>query len=233
MDAKPEAKFEPQKDFNTLVCEKEDKSNFNVPENKPNIIFNKYVVMLILIFSISHLFGIIGLVNIFRGNVYPATVLLAIFLADLGVFGTTIGAHRLWAHKSFKARTPLRILLAFLFSLAGQASIYRWVLWHRLHHKFVDTDAKIDMSDLKNDPIVAWNRKYYMKYCFLPLIIIFPVFISVYFIGETVFNAFCVAGCLKFIYSSHRTFLINSVAHMWGSRPYDKNMTARNNRFAS
>ncbi|CAG7718829.1 unnamed protein product [Allacma fusca] len=72
-----------------------------------------------------------------------------------------------------------------------------------------------------------------MKYCFLPLVIIFPVLISVYLIGETVLNAFYVAGCLKFIYSSHSTFLINSVAHTWGSRPYDKNITARNNRFVS
>ncbi|CAG7825293.1 unnamed protein product [Allacma fusca] len=83
MDANTEAKCEPQNDFNTLGLEKQEKSKFNVPLNKPNRIFNKYEVMFILIFSLSHLFGIIGLLNIFRGNVYPATVLLAIFLADL------------------------------------------------------------------------------------------------------------------------------------------------------
>ncbi|CAG7829494.1 unnamed protein product, partial [Allacma fusca] len=212
-----------------------------VYEIERNNSFFKHRHAVMITFLIAHLFGIIGLVNIFRGKVCPATVILGIVLADLGALGTTIGAHRLWSHKSFKARTSLKILLAFLFSLAGQDSIYRWAMWHRLHHKFVDTDgdphnstrAKLDMSDLENDPIVMWNRKNYLKFCFAPLIVILPVIISVYFFGETVFNAFCVAACLKYTYNSHRTYLINSVAHMWGSRPYDINMTARNNKIAT
>lgn len=31
-----------------------------------------------------------------------------------------IGAHRLWSHKSYKAKLPLRALLIFLFTIAGQ-----------------------------------------------------------------------------------------------------------------
>ena len=37
-------------------------------------------------------------------------------------FGITGGAHRYWAHKSFKAKTPLRIILAVMQTVAFQVS---------------------------------------------------------------------------------------------------------------
>lgn len=53
----------------------------------------------------------------------------------------TGGAHRFWTHRSYKATTPLRIILMLCFTLAGQNSIYEWVRDHRVHHKFSETDA--------------------------------------------------------------------------------------------
>lgn len=53
--------------------------------------------------------------------------------------GITVGAHRLWAHKSYIAFYPLKILLMLLNSGANQGSIYHWARDHRLHHKFSDT----------------------------------------------------------------------------------------------
>lgn len=40
-------------------------------------------------------------------------------------FGITAGAHRLWAHRSYSAKTPLRIFLATLYCMAGQVSRLR------------------------------------------------------------------------------------------------------------
>lgn len=40
----------------------------------------------------------------------------------LGGEGITVGAHRLWTHRSYKARMPLQILLIVLQTLAGQVS---------------------------------------------------------------------------------------------------------------
>lgn len=37
-------------------------------------------------------------------------------------FGITAGAHRYWAHKAYKAKTPLRLLLAYMQTLAFQVS---------------------------------------------------------------------------------------------------------------
>lgn len=42
--------------------------------------------------------------------------------------------------------------------------------------------------------------------------------------NEGFWTSFFVSFLLRFILSLHATFLINSVAHMWGYRPYDKSI---------
>lgn len=35
-------------------------------------------------------------------------------------YGITAGVHRLWSHKAYKAKWPLRLFLMFLFTITGQ-----------------------------------------------------------------------------------------------------------------
>ena len=53
--------------------------------------------------------------------------------------GITAGAHRLWSHRTYKARLPLRLLLVLANTMAGENSIYTWTRDHRTHHKFSET----------------------------------------------------------------------------------------------
>lgn len=115
--------------------------------------------------------------------------ILAMVLGTVAGLGITAGAHRLWAHKSYKAKWPLRLLLAFFQTVAFQNHIYEWVRDHRVHHKFTDTNADphnsrrgfffshmgwlmvrkhrdvyvkgktVDMSDLEKDWVVVWQRR--------------------------------------------------------------------------
>lgn len=39
-------------------------------------------------------------------------------------FGITMGAHRLWAHRAFKAKPPLRLVLLWLQTLASQVRFH-------------------------------------------------------------------------------------------------------------
>lgn len=48
---------------------------------------------------------------------------LALLLYKLGCVGVTAGAHRLWSHRAYKAKTPLKIILMLLQTLAFQVSI--------------------------------------------------------------------------------------------------------------
>jgi stearoyl-CoA desaturase (delta-9 desaturase) len=55
--------------------------------------------------------------------------------------GITVGFHRYFTHRSFKASRPLRIALAVAGSLAVQGEVIRWVADHRQHHRFSDRDG--------------------------------------------------------------------------------------------
>jgi len=72
--------------------------------------------------------------------------LLAAFYT-LSVLGITTGFHRYFTHGSFKAKRPLRIVLAVMGSMAVQGPILHWVADHRRHHAF---------SDREGDPHSPW-----------------------------------------------------------------------------
>jgi stearoyl-CoA desaturase (Delta-9 desaturase) len=77
--------------------------------------------------------------------------LLDVVIATIAYFGTglgvTVGFHRHFTHKSFKAVRPLKVALAVTGSLAFQGSIVSWVADHRRHHAF---------SDKEGDPHSPW-----------------------------------------------------------------------------
>jgi stearoyl-CoA desaturase (Delta-9 desaturase) len=62
--------------------------------------------------------------------------------------GITIGYHRLFTHRSFRAAPWLRIALAIAGSMALQGRVTRWVADHRKHHQF---------SDRAGDPHSPWR----------------------------------------------------------------------------
>jgi stearoyl-CoA desaturase (Delta-9 desaturase) len=72
--------------------------------------------------------------------------LLAAFYV-VGVLGVTVGFHRHFTHKSFKAKPWLRVLMAISGSLAVQGNVLNWVADHRRHHAF---------SDREGDPHSPW-----------------------------------------------------------------------------
>merc|ERR1711935_867440 len=60
------------------------------------------------------------------------------FWSGIGVTG---GAHRLWAHRTYKAHWTIRTFLMLMFSIANQGTIYHWARDHRVHHAKSDTEA--------------------------------------------------------------------------------------------
>lgn len=68
----------------------------------------------------------------------------AVELGTLGVMytlcivGSTVGLHRHFAHRAFRARRPVRVALAALGSMAAQGPLVYWVASHRRHHAYSD-----------------------------------------------------------------------------------------------
>lgn len=99
------------------------------------------------------------------------------------MLGITVGAHRLWSHRSFEASFVVRLVLMLFNCIANQGTIFHWCRDHRVHHKYSETEAdphnakrgffyahmgwlilkknkevikageKLDLSDLYSDPI--------------------------------------------------------------------------------
>ncbi|XP_055853633.1 acyl-CoA Delta-9 desaturase [Episyrphus balteatus] len=196
--------------------------------------------------------AIYGLYLLFYAKFYTfAWALVTIWCSGVGI---TAGVHRLWSHKSYTAALPLRLLLIFLFTISGQRDAYTWALDHRIHHKFSETDADphdarrgfffahvgwlfltphpkveekrkvIDMSDLENDGVVMFQKKWYIP-LFALISIGFPVLVPCYFWNEDLWMSFWINFNMRFCATLNIAFFVNSVAHMWGRKPYDKNIS--------
>ena len=66
---------------------------------------------------------------------------LAVAFYLVSGFGVTVGFHRYFTHRAFKARKALRNGLAIAGSLAMQSDVVTWVADHRRHHAFTDKEG--------------------------------------------------------------------------------------------
>lgn len=67
----------------------------------------------------------------------PAFLIGVLLITALG---SSAGLHRYFGHKSFKTGTIRHWILAILTTLSTQGSIALWVVYHRAHHVFSDTE---------------------------------------------------------------------------------------------
>ena len=176
---------------------------------------------------------------------------LAAIFYTLTAGSITAGYHRLFAHKSFEARTWLRWFWALFGAAAFQNSILIWAREHRMHHRFVDTDndpysikkgfwfahmgwmLKHNPTlpapepygrDLASDPVVQIQHKYYIPIAIL-MCFGLPTLLG-YFLGSAL-GGFAIAGLVRVVALHHATFCINSWAHCWGRQTYTDENTAR------
>lgn len=66
---------------------------------------------------------------------------IALVMYAITGHGVTVGFHRYFTHRAFKAKRWLRVGLAVAGSMAIQGPVVRWVADHRKHHRFSDRDG--------------------------------------------------------------------------------------------
>ncbi len=145
--------------------------------------------------------------------------------------------------------------MKFFYLLVGasafQGSALNWARDHRRHHRYVDSDRdphniyrgffyahigwlfwKEDVvgieyaPDLAKDKMVAWQERHYVAIAIF-MGFVFPTLLGLCF-GHPI-EGFVFGGVLRILVSNHCTFLINSLAHTVGTRPYSDSQTARDN----
>ena len=75
-------------------------------------------------------------------------VIIALAFYFFTGLGISIGFHRYFTHRSFKAKQGLRVVLAIAGSMAVEGPVLGWVADHRRHHKY---------SDREGDPHSPWR----------------------------------------------------------------------------
>jgi len=208
-----------------------------------------------------HLLALYALYNL--PSVFSYRLLAEVLLATqlIGMLGITAGAHRLWSHKSFTAIAPVRFVFMLANSAAHQGSIYHWVRDHRMHHRHTDTELdphsieygfmyshmgwlffrrgdkfrdaarEIQMGDMENDSIVMFQKRNYFVmsnlFCF-----VLPTLYG-YYAWDSLWIGYFYFGVVRWIVLLHATWCVNSVAHMWGTTPYNERLSSRQNTFTS
>lgn len=84
-----------------------------------------------------HLYSILGFSPPFKIIPFLFQCLVGVIIT----FGTTVGAHRYFTHRGFKANKILKMILIVLQTATAQDPLINWVRDHRVHHKFTDSDA--------------------------------------------------------------------------------------------
>ena len=209
----------------------------------------------ILLFSLTFLAAVVAVpwYGLRHGYSAGAWVLFGIFWVA-NELSITAGYHRLWAHRTYEAHWSLRLIFMVFGSMALQNTAWAWCSGHRRHHLYVDDvdrdpyaaprgfwfshigwmvrdypSGQQDFSnipDLRRDRILAFQQRYY-----LPLVLLTNIGLPLAagaLLGD-LWGVFLLAGVLRLVLSHHFTFFINSLAHMWGTRPYTEQNTARDN----
>ncbi len=175
-------------------------------------------------------------------------VLLGVGTYFIRVLGITGGYHRYFAHKTYKTGRVFQFVLAWIGCSAVQKGPLWWAGTHRRHHRFSDHegdphspkdgwyyshqgwvfDSRWEgtpsdvIKDFARYPELVWlNKNHWVP----PLVL--AVFCGVVGGFAGLVWGFVVSTTLLW----HGTYLVNSLAHLWGSRRYETTDTSRNNLF--
>jgi stearoyl-CoA desaturase (delta-9 desaturase) len=225
----------------------------NKSEFKLQIVWRNVFIMAALHLSALYGFYLFCTDSKWQTNVF------AIFLYVISGLGITAGAHRLWSHRSYRAKWPLRVILCIFNTIAFQNSIYEWSRDHRVHHKYSETDADphnanrgfffahcgwllcrkhpdviqkgkhLGFEDLLQDPIVRFQKKFYLLLVFI-FCFLFPTIIPSLIWNESYWNAYFTCAIFRYCWTLNMTWLVNSAAHFYGRKPYDKHINPAENR---
>ena len=185
----------------------------------------------------------------------PVWGVFGAFMVWTGI-SITAGYHRLLSHRAYKAHPLVKNFLLLGSTLAVQGSAFDWVSGHRTHHRHVDDlmedpysaqrgfffshigwmlrnypSGRFDyknIPDLTKDKVLQIQHKYYGLWVLATNVVM--VAAVGWLIGD-VWGTLVLAGLLRLVLTHHFTFFINSLCHMFGTRPYTDTNSARDNFF--
>lgn len=183
----------------------------------------------------------------FWTGVTTTSVVLAITLYVVRMFGVTAGYHRFFSHRSFKTSRAGQFLFAFLAMSSTQKSVLWWAALHRHHHRHSDTeldvhspvhrsffyshmgwifDKKHETTQLDEVPDLAKYPElmFLDRHQLVPAVVLGVVCFLIDGLPGLLIGFF-----LSTVFLYHGTFFINSLAHVHGNQRYVTGDDSRNN----
>jgi stearoyl-CoA desaturase (delta-9 desaturase) len=169
----------------------------------------------------------------------------------LQMVGITAGYHRYFAHRAYKTSRTFQFVLAWLGCSAALRGPIWWAAQHRHHHRTSDTPEDLHspvayslwqshigwvfsprssgtdeqaVKDLIRYPELRWLDRYY----WLPPLALAGLCFLLDGWAGLVWGFF-----VSSVLSHHATFMVNSVCHLWGRRPFATGDASRNNLFVA
>jgi stearoyl-CoA desaturase (delta-9 desaturase) len=162
----------------------------------------------------------------------------------------TAGYHRYYAHRTFDCHKIVQFFFLAFGAANFQNSVLNWASDHRYHHQYSDRDGDPysvnrgfwwahmgwmffhypanrqykNSSDMKNDHLLMWQERWYLPLALVTGFLV-PTLIGALF-GRP-FAGFVWGGAVRMVVNHQVTFMINSMAHTFGSRKYAEKSTAR------
>lgn len=256
--SQPSAAFTGVLEENDYVVDSHTLADISKEESKDHFV-GDIVWKNIVGFVVMHTCIIHSFYYLFTNGTAPRNIIILVIYSQLLNFGVAGGAHRLWAHKAYKVKPALKVFMLYLQTAAGQNSLYEWVRDHRVHHKFTETNADphnikrgfffahmgwlmrkkhpdvrekgklIDMTDLEKDAVVMLQHRYYIPLVLITGFII-PILAFQAISGESWLIVIS-ATITRYAIGLHLTWLVNSYAHRFGNKPYDKHVQATDSLF--
>lgn len=185
-------------------------------------------------------------------GVRPAEWALFAFFFFSASLAITMGYHRLFSHASFKTHPAVEALLLFFGAAAYEESALKWASMHRRHHQFTDTDRdpynirrgffyahmgwfmfwkqSVEYNNVKDLQKSAWvmHQHRYFQLWALASGVLVPLWAG-YAVGTPWYGSLFLYVAARIAWVGHTAFFINSFAHTFGSRPYDRTISARDN----
>jgi stearoyl-CoA desaturase (Delta-9 desaturase) len=198
--------------------------------------------------AITHLLALASIPYLYFFGIHASELTFHLLAAVAGGFGITALYHRAWAHNAVVLVRPVEYALAILSTFMLQMPARQWISAHLKHHKHTDHDddpynigrgfwwahfewiifgpeLPIELPRrLHDNPVVLWQEKYYWPLSVL-LNLVAPIGIAVA-AGSPWWGGLLVSA-LRLVLTSHAIYGVNSVCHTWGTRPFTKEVSAR------
>jgi stearoyl-CoA desaturase (delta-9 desaturase) len=182
----------------------------------------------------------------FFTGVRASDLMVCVALYAVRMFFITAGFHRYFAHRAFRTHRLVQFVLAFGAQTSAQRGTLWWAAHHRQHHKESDTpedphspldgfwwshvawifhrENRRTRTELIPDLMRYPELRFLDRFHHLPAVLLA---LAVFLWGGA--SALFIGFFLSTVLVYHGTFVINSLAHVFGSRRFVTRDTSRNN----